>query len=936
MSGQDPEQIAFDRTYAEIAYNGITTPDGENFTFSGGAESVRKWIISRGDFPRSSIIGGGVGEYRATLVRFHDEEVAKQAAKSNTADTNATPTSSDVTRADDAKIKSAGVAGETPRTNTAPTRANSDDASNSGSSPESKQTTGNKTSVTPSGAEKPSPQKNPLHNYATYTYGITLFVLSKDNYNELVNGDATSSWSPKYSLISSAGGYHSNRHKLFREDFYIDDLKMQTIVGQSELSRGTNAIELSFNVVEPYGLTLMDRLVNLSEDPDIDGTGNYVAQPYLLQVDFFGSNELGSQSTPIPHLRKRIPINFIEFKIKVSSRGTEYQIRAIPYNHLALMESTNSTPANFEIKSGTVGDFFSDTGGGTLNDQIAAKDKARSDAIYAAGITKDDDGNDILPPGQRIGLGGNAKALDEAMKVISSPYTVNSYAGAWNAWNQKLVDEEYVTYANEIDFVFVDAAGEEIRKSSIVDPTKMNYSRANMLPPDKASRQGNNPDVNRKTPTNNFDPKTMLFNVTAGTSVIDIINLVMRNSDYIKNQVIDPLSDKSDFPTDTTVKYFRIIPKVTLKGYDPKRGEYARKTTYYVKNYEYYNTKHPNLPKAKPKAAVKEYDYMYTGKNIDILDLAIDFDSAFFTTITINRERAEALSGAPKASTGDDEPKDKARNPTGNRTLTPMRHNYVGVDATSTSTGADTAKTVLIASAMKSIYSGSRGDMLQVKLKIIGDPHFIKQDDIYTNPGQSGYNDLQFMLNEGTLNMDSGEMFCNINFRTPIDMDETTGLAKFDTNYEKSRFTGFYKVQVIDSEFRQGQFVQTLDLIRIFEDADEYSKNTQRVEAAAAAARKNYAANDPRLVSNQTSQQQDPANPANAAPKMAVPSTIKKIEEAVASKSKVVQSAIKTVSDTAADYGNKIKTALSGSKEVDIVAKANTDSVSPTPENPIG
>lgn len=942
MASQDPESIAFDKTYADIAYNGITTPAGETYSFTGGPESVRKWVVAHGDFPRDSVIGGGVGQYGATIAKYHTSELAKQSAESKTAASGEAPVTPEVTPADDAKIKASELAPAGATASSKTTKANEDDATSKGASPESKAATNTQaSSVTPATrAEIPQPSPNPLHKYATYTYAITLFVLSHDNYNELVNGTADSSWNPKYSLISSAGGWHQNRHKLFSEDFYFDNLKMQTIVGQSELSRGTNMIESSFTIIEPTGLTLMDRLVELSNSPEIDGTGNYVAQPYLLQIDFFGADELGAISNPIPHLRKRIPINFIEFKIKVSTRGTEYNIKAIPYNHIALLESTNSTPANFEIKAGTVGEFFSDDTGGTLIDQMAKKEVARNDAILAAGITKDDDGNSILMPGQRIGLGGNEKQLDAALKVINTPYTVDSYAGAINAWNQKLVDDGHVKVANEIEFVFIPDEDEAIRKSPIVDPTKMAYARSNMPPPgtktNKAAAQSNDPKTSAKTPSNSFDPKTMLFNVTSGTSIVDVINLVMRNSDYIKSQVKDPLSDSADFAQDKAVDYFRVVPKVFLKDYDPLRGEFARKTTYYIKKYTYYNTKHPNLPKSRPKGAVKEYDYIFTGKNIDILDMAIDFDSAFFTTITVNRERAEALSGATGASNGENG-KDSAQKPTGNKTLTPMRHSYVSSDATAQSTGADTAKTMLVASAMKSIYSGSRGDMLNVKLKIIGDPHFIKQDDIYTNPGQTGYNDLKFMLNEGTLNMDSGEIFCNINFRTPIDMDETTGLAKFNTNYEKSRFTGFYKVQTIDNEFSKGQFVQTLDLIRIFEDADEYAKNTTRAESNAAQARKSFAETDPRLVANQTTQQQDAASDPTASTSKKTISALDKIKEDVITRTKPMVAAVeKTVTDAAASVNKAIKVSMAGAKEVDISSQRAADNSSPEPQNPQG
>lgn len=677
-------------------------------------------------------------------------------------------------------------------------------------------------------APAPKPVMNPLHGYATSTYGLTLFVLTKDNYNELVTGPTVEGWNPKYCLISSAGAYKDIRHPYFQDDFYFDNFKMQSVIGMNNNTRGGNAIEFSFTIIEPYGLTLLDRLVDLCNSPEI-GNGNYTGQPYLLQIDFFGSNDLGDIESPIPELRKRLPIQFIEFKIKVGKQGTEYAVKAIPYNHNAFKESTNSTPANFEIKADTVGNFFTALKQDNMAAQIAAKDQARSDAILARGIVVDDDGNPLVPEGQ-IGLGGDKNALEAATSKINAPYSVSSYAGAWNAWQQVVADQGKVEVANEIDFVIDD----EIANSPIVDPKKMSYSRTDMPAPgtatNKAAAQGNNADVSKKTPGSAFDTSKMLFNISSGTSVVDVINLVLKNSDYIKKQVQDPLTDKVNFKEEAEVSYFKVIPQVILKEFDTRRGEYAKKTIYHIKKYKYFNTKHPNLPKSKPKGPVKKYDYIYTGKNIDILDFGIDFDAAFFTPITTNREKAEALSGAPAADSGDPG-KDKTGKPVGTRTVAPNVHKPQSADASATATGSDTAKTVLVADAMKSIYSSSRGDMINVKLKILGDPHFIKQDDCYIGPHQHAFDADQMMLNEGTLNTDSGEIFCKINFKTPVDMDDATGLMRENTRYRTAKFSGFYRILMVDSEFSKGQFVQTLELIRIFDDGTETGEDKAKAAA---------------------------------------------------------------------------------------------------------
>ena len=786
------------------------------------------------------------------------------------------------------------------------------------------------------------PVPNPLHQYATYTYGITLYVLSKDSYNKLGDNASDDSWlqGGAFSLISSGGGHHENRHPEFRDDFYFDGLTVKTVIGMNSATRASNAIEFNFTIVEPYGITLLDRLMAVSDDKRVGG-GNYLHQPYLLEVDFFGSKEIGTMETPITDLKKRFPIKIVEMKIRLGAKGTEYSCRAIPWNHIAFNESNNSAPANFEIKATTVGEFFSALDVDEMSAQIAAKDQARSDAILARGIVVDDDGNP-LPGVGKVGLGGDEKALESALSRVNSPYSVSSYAGAWNAWNQKVADDKHVKFANKIKFVI----DKEIADSPIIDPGRVSYSRSDMsLTNGKTAEQDKNASVSSKNPSSGFDPKKMIFSISSGTSIIDTINLVLRNSDYIKSQVIDPLSDKANFKEEKTVDYFKIIPKITLLDFDPFRNEYAREITYYIKKYTYFNTKHPNLPKSKVNGAVKEYNYLYTGKNIDIIDVQIDFDTAFYTAKIVNRNNAEATSAAPLASDGSEAVPDTAQKPAGAGTISPSTQIPVNGDVSAQSTGADTAKTALVANVMKSIYSSSRGDMLNVKLKIIGDPHFIKQDDVYVSPGDNLNNSAGLMLNNGTLKLDRGEIFCVLNFKSPVDMNDSNGLAKFDKKYQESKFSGYYKVLTVDNEFKGGQFVQTLDLVRIFDnvptvgDSLSTSAETNRDQTNAAAVNtdvKDVAARNSQSVGYSDTT----ADPSQADSTVAVETTVTKPDEALPSTVADFDVSDQDSADAqliAAESENvAIADNLADAGTTDISTLIEQDWTSPEPQNPLG
>jgi hypothetical protein len=655
------------------------------------------------------------------------------------------------------------------------------------------------------GAEKPTPQMNPLHSYATSTYGITLFMLSKKDYNDLITGP--DAWTPKNALISSGGGYKSVRDPAFHDDFYFDNLRMTTVIGLNANTRGTNAVEISFTVIEPYGLTLLDRIMDAATRL---GSQNYLKQPYLLQIDFFGSSNLGDMQTPIPHLTKRIPVMLLEMKIKVGVKGSDYTLKAVPFNHSAFMESTNSTPANFEVKATTVGDFFEDLGANSIKEQKKQKDDQRIELEQQRQYNQTSE----------YVTASDQQRVASLEKQVSASFKAESYTGAWNAWNQELADKKTVKVANSIKFVIDDA----IKNSKIVDDkASLNSSPMATVGAggDKTNQKGNNPQISKGTPSNSFDPSKRLFNISAGSSIVDVVNLVMRNSEYIKSQVADPLAKETKFKEDTEVNVFKITSSVKIVDFDVERNEYAKETTYYISKYSYFNSKSPNLPKSDPPGAVKEYNYIYTGKNIDILDFSIDFDTAFYTTVIANRNIAEATSGQPGASDGSPE-----TNPTTKPSGTGMAlntHRVVANDTTATSTGADSAKAMLVANSMKTIYSSSRGDMLNIKLKILGDPHFIKQDDVYTTPGGEA---TKMMLNPGTLAMDKGEIFCRITFTTPVDMDSGTGLTRKDSKYSAAGFSGFYRIIKVENEFSKGQFVQTLDCVRIFDKPT--TKSTER------------------------------------------------------------------------------------------------------------
>jgi hypothetical protein len=679
--------------------------------------------------------------------------------------------------------------------------------------------------VSKAGTEKPKVvtlTPNKLHSYATYTYGITLHALTKNGYNDLVKGAKGHTWLNRaVTLISSGGRWGDKASKNtnftrppeFKDDFYFDGLNLTTLVGMSKDTKASNAIDLSFTIVEPYGLTLINRLLKLSTTLD---QPNYTENPYVLQIDFFGSNDLGESIHPIPNITKYIPIKIIEMKIRVGTQGATYACRAIPYNHGAFSQTISATPIDIEVTATTVGDFFAnDADDPALQKQIDTKSKQR----------------DTLKSSQEAQQRGDLteaeiKKLKEVEGSYKTALRTKSYTAAYNALQKYLVEQKTIQHATEIRFE-IDTV---IKKSEIVYPKKTAISNVAMTdnkdPKQISAQQAGNSKKKAATPTAGANQNLEKFNIKAGENIIEVINKVMRTSKYITDQLKD---EKNTSKEGVTMNWFKIIPKIELVNFDIKQNKWATSVTYKIVTYKHHNTKHPDAPISKQaeilKDVRKKYSYIYTGENQDIIDFQIDFNALYFNAVKVLQENSVRLSNAADTA--------KKTNERGNKlpaqrtgTVQPNQVFPLAGDLTQQGFHSGTNSEVQkAADVMNSIYTATRADMIELKMKIIGDPDFIKQDDVYLTPGTEAYPGPEEVHSpDGSILTDRGDIFVFVTYKTVVDMDQNTGLPRqADKNEDylkatESSFSGVYRLMKITSEFKGGKFEQSLEAVRIHDD----------------------------------------------------------------------------------------------------------------------
>ena len=680
-------------------------------------------------------------------------------------------------------------------------------------------------SITANNKKKKDPIPNPLLAYPSYTYGISLALLTVKEYNDIVSD--VKNYQSNRVIIASAGRYNIDegasmfkRAPFFAEDFYFDNLNMTTVIGLNDRSRSTNAINFTFTIIEPYGVTLLNRILDLSADIK---SLNYIAQPYLLQIDFFGMNDAGEIVGIIPDQTKRIPIRILKMDIKASAKGAEYQMEACPYSHSAYDLSTVTTPANFEITAGTLESFLQST----AEETAFADAKSQREGLIGKQGRFQQAANGTIT--QRGGTGevvslafvGTGSAIDtNSIMGKDAVYKVKSYGGAISAYYADVAAREKTAIADKYYF--------KVHPDIIKDGgTQFNLNIETLSTAQTPMASEENGMSIRGTP-GSLDHGARVFAINTGTSIDQVIAFAMRHTKYLQGQVqpVSKFKDDAEYKkylesqANEPLKWYKVVPTIKLGEYNIPQETWAREITYHILPYTVYNTKTREGPQGTWTEPCKLHNYWYTGKNNDVLDFNVEFNALYYTAVTAYRENLSKTQNLLEDETTNAKITKESRDA---NAVMPLGAKKIVLNSQQQSTGgAVTVEAIALADIEASLYTTAGGDMLQAKLKIIGDPQYIKQDDVFYPPEMTVLSDQvdgtgiePRLIANGSLRMDQGEIYVQITVKSPSDIDEATGLMKFDSKYSTSLFSGMYRILTVESTFTGGKFEQTLDVVRL-------------------------------------------------------------------------------------------------------------------------
>jgi hypothetical protein len=630
----------------------------------------------------------------------------------------------------------------------------------------------------------PSPtakvRSNVLHDYANYTYNLQLYAITQAGFNKISQGaiaigrenDIVSDGSL---LISNGGvGNGETRASEFPTDFVIDNLEIETVIGgKGPGARGTDAIRITFDIIEPYTVTLLNRLVKLAANSKFGKQKDFKSLIYCLKISFLGYDDLGRPVT-IPNSTKYFPFSLINATFNISSKGAVYKCEGIAMQNVTLTSLDNVVPFHVELKGQTIKDLFN----GVV--MSSSSNTARTDQVP---------NNNSTTVTRGIG-----QALNDNEK--------------WKTENN------YQTISNEYVFKFEDS----LLNASVQSPR---LPEGVIAMPTTQGADGQNNRQQSRIGSLTLDTASRTFKAQAGTKITDLINSVMLTTDFMKNQVADVGQTPSQSKPFTWIK---ITPLLELKDYDPKTKYYARKITYSVKTYEYYGEDHEkiNQQTLPVDAVVKNYEYIFTGNNKDVYRANLDYKIAFFDP----RNAAKYNT----ANRGGDTPGPESAESQNRSNDNDNRWAKAGHQLTNGLPGMENGevsrdiKSMTLAEQVTKLFDNGV-DLLSLDIEIVGDPDWIQQDNILygTNVPKN-----QKTLTNGTINFQDSVTCFNFTFKSPTkDYDDVTGLIPID---ETAIFSGTYQVITVKSRFARGKFTQTLQNVRLRnQDSDRAAQNQTSV-----------------------------------------------------------------------------------------------------------
>lgn len=639
---------------------------------------------------------------------------------------------------------------------------------------------------------------NTLHQFASYT---SLFTLSALSQRDLEDTTTLLNSKPHDIIVRSSGigpTENTDRAPLSAEDkkildknerlqgaveksrstlsknrdLYIRNVTMNSVPGLNDKRRLTSVTQISMEIIEPSGITLLERIRGAAIN---NGYLDHLDAPFLLTIDFKGFDEQGRQASAkdSQNMKRLIPVKLVDMQMDVTQAGTVYAVKAIPYNEFAYVNRFNypRTAGTLSPDGKRLSDVFK-TLEALLNKQNEdEKDTGLVEKPDVYTVTFDSKGiEDTFITTENLEQNGMASQ------------GVNGADGGFYVANEIAIPPDYmkINPSNAITKIL-----EEIMKGHPA------YS-------DKKFDQWK-------------------------SKVTKTLNVAQ-----FKGGAQEVLEQAQDFYFD----YFKIRASVVpIEGdFDTIRAMNRKKINFHVEPYKVhaYSLAIPGVSTGQnfKNFVFKTYNYIFTGDNVDVMDVNINYKVAYFQSRLKDFEatdvRKNTIEDASDKATGGTSATD--HNTDGNL-MTRSHPDTAKSEGTGKTGGTPTQLDSFLDSLTHPL-----ADMVNVRMEILGDPAWISQSQFIPLNAKSfargagkatdpdiGYwrrnKDRIWNSDLRCYNTDVAEPIIMLNFRMPTDFNDQTGVYELQAD-QSAEFSGLYRVVQVEHNFTDGKYTNVLNLTR--------------------------------------------------------------------------------------------------------------------------
>lgn len=599
---------------------------------------------------------------------------------------------------------------------------------------------------------------NPLGNLSSYTYNISLYMITPQAYNAFVESGQTAV--EGFHIVAESGGTDRSSPKgipLFQYDYYIDDLVFKTFPNTKGTDGPTvDTASFEFKIYEPYGFRFITDLKSAaatvsgkSSIQNGSSASHYTQQVYMLVIKFYGYDAKGNIVTPgqvgsqpgsdqAALFPRYFPISITSLSFKLDGKATVYSIKAINRGSQAGLGIKRALIKNqIELKGETV-------------EEIISTSPTLSLVSY---LNKLED--DLL-------TGGLNKTVAVEIK---------------NKYSVKFIDDG------------------KIRTAKLVDDGDWQIKNYRAGTSDIVKKTSESNDKNSVTATAKFNRKNRTFSIPAGSTIYQAIDIIIGHSSYVRDKIktqykedIEP--EKEAEAGGGEFQWFSVTPVSKMIGYDKKRNGYVYDTTYLINNYKIPYLRSAFIDKTTfYPGPHKRYEYIYTGNNQEILSYEQNFNNLYYMD-SIQQSKVNTYPAVE------------------------ISHMSNPNESNSGTLGKASAAAATIRT---SLYSP--GDQATAKMTILGDPDYLitttaMQYDIYGKNGLGPDGSIDPHIAQVFIEIKFNEATDYNTGTGTLDIKQNVELYRYPAELEgvlKGAIT--YMVVDVTSTFSRGRFTQDLNLV---------------------------------------------------------------------------------------------------------------------------